>query len=270
MSTSHNNICTKARSIGLNVYFEKFTPGDGNCFYHSVIEGLKHNANAIGVPSYYKGSYASLRIDTVQYVMDHKSSEFVSTWVEQNLLIDVDILKVQPEYVDKDLGTIVKSENIRKIDKLEDILCRQRIPGTFALELFIRAAAIFLQTAIVFTKETSTIVYPYDVFWPWEVVPVDQSLQNYDGPYILIGHANNHFQSLYFNGLPPWKLISICQNNPSNFPGHFQLNSNVRRTNNIQLKSSDKCYNLDLIMSRLAPRNDGNSLYCRWETKTNM
>ena len=162
MSISSRNICTKARSIGLNVYFNKYTPGDGNCFYHSVIECLKHN-NAIAsgeCPSYYKGSHIKLRIDTVQYVNDHRTSEFVSTWVEQNLLIDVDILKEKPEYVDKDLGTIVKREDIQKIERLEEILRRQRRMGTFASDLFIRAAAIFLQTAIVFTKESSTLEYP--------------------------------------------------------------------------------------------------------------
>ena len=101
MSTSHD-ILTKARSIGLNVYFDKCTPGDGNCFYLSVIEGLRHNATASGKCPSYKGLHILLRNDTVHYVTNHRSSEFVSTWIEQNLLVDVDILKLQPEYVDKD------------------------------------------------------------------------------------------------------------------------------------------------------------------------
>ena len=72
-----NKICSKAREIGLNVYFEYETPADGNCFYHSVIEGLTFNARdgALG----YEGTHDDLRKDTVKYTMDHITSPFVKT-----------------------------------------------------------------------------------------------------------------------------------------------------------------------------------------------
>ena len=207
-------ICAKARSIGLDVYYEKETPGDGNCFYHSLIEGLQYNA--VGKFPTYRGSHTTLRMETVDYVNEHLTSDFVVTWMEQNLKKDLDEAVKNPEYQYKDMVTIVQSENVRDKEKMVEIIRRQRMKGVYASELFIRAASILLKTAIVFTKETSTTDYQYDVFWPWEVVPADQSLEVYDGPYILIGHGNNHFQSLRFYGMPPWKVCTTSSMESNN------------------------------------------------------
>ena len=40
-------------------------------------------------------------------------------------------------------------------------------------------------------------------------VPSNQSMENYTGEYILIGHNVNHFQSLYFVSQPPWQSSSM-------------------------------------------------------------
>ena len=53
------------------------------------------------------------------------------------------------------------------------------------------------------------ICFPYDVFWPMEPVPSNQSMENYTGEYVLIGHNVNHFQSLYFISQPPWQSSSM-------------------------------------------------------------
>ena len=37
-----------------------------------------------------------------------------------------------------------------------------------------------------------------------EPVPSNQSMENYTGEYVLIGHNVNHFQSLYFISQPSW------------------------------------------------------------------
>ena len=55
--------------------------------------------------------------------------------------------------------------------------------------------------------------FPYDVFWPVEPVSSNQSMENYTGEYVLIGHNVNHFQSLYFISQPPLKS--------SLMPSHF-------------------------------------------------
>ena len=75
----------------------------------------------------------------------------------------------------------------------------------------------------------------------------------------MIGHSNDHFQSLGFNGVPPWKEILMGINNLPKFSGVFKLNSNICQTNNIHLKSLNKSYKLDSIMSRLATPNENNS-----------
>ena len=40
-------------------------------------------------------------------------------------------------------------------------------------------------------------------------VPSNQSMENYTGEYILIGHNVNHFQNLYFVSQPPWQSSSM-------------------------------------------------------------
>ena len=164
-----NIICSKANSIGLNVGYNRITPADGNCFYHAVIEGLAHNGES------YHGTYSTLRNEVVQFVRNNENSQFVRSWLAQNLSANL----------------------IAYINS-------QRFNGVFANELFIRGTAVYLNTTIVFTKETSTPTYQYDVFWPTNIVPENETLQNFEGPYILIGHGSNHFQSLLFcSGAPP-------------------------------------------------------------------
>ena len=42
-------IRNKARDVGLNVTLSTHTPGDGNCFYHAVVEYLKHQNSPINI-----------------------------------------------------------------------------------------------------------------------------------------------------------------------------------------------------------------------------
>ena len=86
---------------------------------------------------------------------------------------------------------------------LDFVLEKQGHEGEYANELFIRGGtSLFLDIAILFTRSTSTL-FPYDVFWAMQPVPSNQSMENYTGEYILIGHNVNHFQSLYFVSQPP-------------------------------------------------------------------
>ena len=57
----------------------------------------------------------------------------------------------------------------------------------------------------IYTKYIN-IFFPYDVFWLMEPVPSNQSMENYTGEYVLIGH---NVQSLYFISQPPWQSSSI-------------------------------------------------------------
>ena len=55
-----------------------------------------------------------------------------------------------------------------------------------------------------------------------EPVPSNQSMENYTGEYVLIGHNVNHFQSLFLISQPPW------QSSP--MPSHFGFDK-ARRLN---------------------------------------
>ena len=158
-------ICNKAKDVGLHVMFSTQTPGDGNCFYHAVVECLKHKSRPINI------NHTDLRNSVVDYVRCNRISEFVTTWLQQNINCDLDF-----------------------------VLEKQGHEGEFANELFIRGTSLFLDIAILFTRSTSTLFFPYEVFWPMEPVPSNQSMENYTGEYILIGHNVNYFQSLYHHG----------------------------------------------------------------------
>ena len=75
----------------------------------------------------------------------------------------------------------------------------------YATELFIRATAILLQKVIIVTKANSTCDYPYEVFWPCLSSSADNDLHSYGGPFIMLGHASQHFQALFFNTNAPWQ-----------------------------------------------------------------
>ena len=87
---------------------------------------------------------------------------------------------------------------------IDSVLEKQGHDGEYANELFIRGTSVCLGNTILFTTQNaSTILFPYDVFWPMEPVTSNQSMENYTDKYVLIGHNVNHFQSLYFTSQLP-------------------------------------------------------------------
>ena len=96
---------------------------------------------------------------------------------------------------------------------IDSVLEKQEHEDEYANELFIRGTSLLLGISILFTRNTSTFYFPYDVFWPMEPVPSSQSMDNYTSEYVLIGHNVNHFQSFYFISQPPWQSSSM--------PSHF-------------------------------------------------
>ena len=74
----------KAKGVGLIVTFSTQTPGDGNCFYHAVVECLKHKSSPINI------IHTDLRNSVVDYVRCNRISEFVLTWLQQNTNCDID------------------------------------------------------------------------------------------------------------------------------------------------------------------------------------
>ena len=134
MSVSSNSqilyeaISNKALSIYLNVSALRPTSGDGNCFYQSIIDALSETDTP------YHGNHIDLWMVAVSYIVANLDLDHVQNW---RLTIDADFSAV---------------------------IQRQCRPGSYANELFIRATAIILNTAILFTKDDSTLAYPFDCF----------------------------------------------------------------------------------------------------------
>ena len=66
-------ILHNARSIGLQVTYDKATPTDGNCFYHAVVESLSY----YGIN--FQGTHLSLRKEVANYVRQNENLAFVQT-----------------------------------------------------------------------------------------------------------------------------------------------------------------------------------------------
>ena len=74
VNVTFNNIATqimlKAKSIGLDVYFETPTIGDGNCFYHAVVECVRNLEN-------FEDNHHTLRLKVVDFVHQNRDADFV-------------------------------------------------------------------------------------------------------------------------------------------------------------------------------------------------
>ena len=68
-------ILHNARSIGLQVTYDKATPTDGNCFYHAVVESLSY----YGIN--FQGTHLSLRKEVVNYDRQNENLAFVQTCI---------------------------------------------------------------------------------------------------------------------------------------------------------------------------------------------
>ena len=106
-------ILDKALSLSLNVSALTPIPGDGNCFYHSVIDAL----STTGTP--YNGTHLDLRRQAVSFVDKNRHLEFVQRRVDTT--------------IEEDLSHEIN---------------RQYQHCTYVNELFVRATAITLNVAI--------------------------------------------------------------------------------------------------------------------------
>ena len=167
-----------AKSIGLNVYYLDETPGDGNCLYHSIIQGLNYSQIQ------YHGGHIKLRNDVVETVTKNVNTDLIKDWIQ------------------------IESVENPGFD-LERKLYEQRSIGEYADELFINGAAILLNMPILVTdNDICNNDRKYNIFWPYKVGE-DADICKYDGPYVLLGNCKHaqHFQSLLFtdNVIPPWR-----------------------------------------------------------------
>ena len=196
------------------------TPGDGNCFYHAVIEAL----SVTNKP--YVGNHKQSRTEIVSFVDNNRGLDFIQNW--ERTILD---------------------------EKLCDVIAQQYQSGTFANELFIRATAIKLQLAILCTKEDSTEQYPYDIFLPTTHLE-NMDMSSFLGTFIILGHRRLHFQSLRFKGdLPPWNgnYIPYChKTNVNSLKMFFPKMCPVKKSNKIQqFTVPEKKRKIDNALNRL-------------------
>ena len=119
-------IVEKARSIGLPVTYSVKTPGDGACLYHSIAECLEHSGLLTGC--YSRHNVHQLRLDVVDFVLNNwclasdEPADFIQRWLAQ-------------QNISRQTYSYFRS------------LCNsQKRYGEYATELFIKGAAMLLQT----------------------------------------------------------------------------------------------------------------------------
>ena len=88
-----------------------------------------------------------------------------------------------------------------------------------------------------------------------EPVPSNQSMDNYTGEYILIGHNVNHFQSLYFVSHPPWQNSSMPSSHFGFDKARLHYTSEIPNKR-MKLNNMSKNNTFDSVMSILSSKEN--------------
>ena len=166
-------IVINARQIGLNVSAGDITPGDGNCFYHALLQQIcRFETLDSMIPLTPIPNHLQLRRIICQYIQDNRSE---ISYIQEYRELYTNVL--QYEY------------NL----SWDDFLIQQMCNGVYATELFIKVAAVLLRCNIYITSELCTETHPYNIITPsWG--ESDHSSSNY---IFTIGNLSGvHFQSL--------------------------------------------------------------------------
>ena len=89
-----------------------------------------------------------------------------------------------------------------------------------------------------------------------EPVPSNQSMENYTGEYILIGHNVNHFQSLYFVSQPPWQSSSIMPSSHFGFDKARLHDTSEILNKRMKLNNMTKNNTFDSVLSILSSKEN--------------
>ena len=180
-------IVNNARRIGLQVCANDVAPGDGNCFYHAVLQQLHRNdihASSDVTPLCPLPTHLELRVSICQYVLQHQND--IPYILHYKTLYD---------------NVLHEEYNMT----WDEFLADQSNNGVHATELFIKSMAVFIGHNINITTEYCTTAHPYNVITStWN----DTDGENQDNT-ILIG---NIYPEYIFNHcclqLP---CIPMCQ-----------------------------------------------------------
>ena len=121
-------IVNNARQIGLNVHADTATPGDGNCFYHAILQQLQRSEIVIDQHSSHLNldplpTHLELRVAICEYVQHHQN----------------DIAYIQ-EYRTLYNNVLYDKYNMT----WENSINEQSHNGVYVTELFIKTTAMLL------------------------------------------------------------------------------------------------------------------------------
>ena len=172
VSSMADIIVQNARGIGLDVCADEITPGDGNYFYHAIVQQVHRPVIRDEVTSLLTTSHSELRGMVCQYIWLHQN--------EIEYIRDYRTLYNQTLHVDHNHIT------------WSDFINEQSYNGTYATELFIKATAVMIGIDIHIISELCTREHQFNIITAvWDGTPT------FNSPPLMIGNISGvHFQSL--------------------------------------------------------------------------
>ena len=212
-----------AQNCGLNVKLDDITPGDGNCWYISVVQQLRRPEllNFLPYPELRNIHHVTLRRQVVSYIRDIQNN---CTYIRNE--------RMRLFGYDSSLPSIDAEKN------WNTYLCRHEIEGTWAEDIFCVATANFIGLDIHISSGTCNRQKPVNILHSyWQEPNNDLNMHHRNQPYLLIGHHVNHFQSLI-----PLPSITHASASSGDIPITFSIGKNATF-----FPSSNLCVNLPLI-----------------------
>ena len=150
-SRLHNQIVQNARRIGLDVQLNRITSGDGNCWYHSVIQQISRpEILEFLEPCKVYSDHRVLRLAVVNFI---REQEYISPFIQNYRVVYETALHVEYNNM-----------------SWNEFLSNQEKNGVWCTELFSQATAVFLSIDILVTSDTSTMsmnLTPFSVDIGW-------------------------------------------------------------------------------------------------------
>ena len=171
-----NIVTNNARRVGLHVHADEVTPGDGNCFYHAILQQLQRSEIvAEHHPSHLNlnplPTYLELRAAICEYVQQNQNS---IPYIQQ--------------YHTFYINELYEEYNMT----WDNFLIEQTHSGVYATELFIKTTTVLVGINICITSEYCTQQHPYNI-----VTSTWSDEETHHVNSLLLGNISGlHFQSL--------------------------------------------------------------------------
>ena len=214
VSVIADQICTYARSLGLNLSYHEPTIGDGNCWYHAIVQQMKRPEVAQSLePDKLFLDHFLLRNAVVNYIQSEENT-------------NIYIMNYKELY-----SLNINEENDN--ESWQQFLSNQKNISFYATELFCQATAAFLGIDIYITSNTSTRNQPF--IYLSKSWTVGQENMTSFFPMLIGSISQNHFQSLI-----PYSPY------PDNENIDFSIERPTTRVRKAEMDYKEKCLELNL------------------------